>query len=416
MFRRKFITRNIFLLGLVSFFTDMSSEMLYPVMPLFFASVGLSAVAMGMIEGVAEAVAGISKSFFGHLGDRLGRPEWFVRIGYGLSAVSKPLLGFVTSPAAFIAIRSADRFGKGIRTAPRDAILAGESQQKVRGRVFGFHRFMDTFGAAVGPLLALVIIAVFSLYDQLSAIFIFALVPGLAAVALTFMVRSHVKKPVVSRAVLHEAMRSYLGIFKPALYTPTYRKLLVGLVLVGIFNSSDAFLLLRASELVGSRQEIFGFPIENAIIVIGLYIIFNIAYALLSLVVGSLADARGYRNTFIAGLVAFAIAYSLLSRELSIGGLLLAFVIYALFAAVNDGLVKAWLSRQLPKERLGTGLGVANTVISLSFLVSSVVTGIIWEVFSSSAALSVMAIGMIVPIAYILMVIPRREPDAGQAT
>ncbi|HUC20206.1 MAG TPA: MFS transporter, partial [Candidatus Polarisedimenticolaceae bacterium] len=134
---KKLITRNILLLSLVSFFTDMSSEMVYPVMPLFFTSVGVSVLTMGMIEGCAEAVAGISKSFFGHLGDRLGRPEWFVRMGYGLSAITKPLLGFATSPAAFIAIRSGDRFGKGIRTAPRDALLSYESAKSARGRVFG---------------------------------------------------------------------------------------------------------------------------------------------------------------------------------------------------------------------------------------------------------------------------------------
>ncbi len=406
--KTKFITRNILLLSLVSMLTDMSSEMLYPVMPLFFASVGLSAVGIGMIEGVAEAVAGVSKSFFGHLGDKLGRPEWFVRIGYGLSALTKPLLGFVAGPAAFIGIRSADRFGKGIRTAPRDAILSLESKGSVRGRVFGFHRSMDTLGAAIGPMLALVIIATFSLYDNLSKVFLFALIPGIFAVILTFMVKSNVKKPLVGRRMLKEAIGSYLSIFRPSLYTRNYRKIMVALVLVGIFNSTDVFLLLRASELLGSRQQLFGITLENAVMVIGLYVIFNIFYAGLSMVAGYLADLKGFRNTFLAGLVAFAIAYGMLSRELSLLLLVAAFAIYALFAAANDAVVKAWVSTELPNERVGTGLGVANTVISLAFLVSSIMTGVLWEAFSSSLALSVLSMGMILPIGYILWAIPNK--------
>lgn len=407
--KKRIITRNVLILSLVSFFTDMSSEMLYPVMPLFFASVGVSVVAIGMIEGCAEAVAGISKSFFGHLGDRLGRPEWFVRIGYGLSALTKPLLGFFTSPAAFIAIRSADRFGKGIRTAPRDAILSLESDKSVRGQVFGFHRSLDTFGAAIGPLIALGLIAAFSLYNDLSKIFLFSLVPGLAAVALTFMVKTQIKKPLINWAALREAVRSYPAIFKPSLYTTEYKKLLIALCLVGLLNSTDVFLLLRASELLGSQQDIFGFTFANAILVIGLYIVFNIAAALLNLVTGKLADAKGFRDTFLLGLVAFAVSYGLLSKELSLAGLVGAFVIYAIFTATNDAVVKAWISTQLPKERLGTGLGVANTVISLSFLVSSIFTGVIWHNFSSSVALSVLSFGMIIPILYIFLVLPGNQ-------
>lgn len=407
--KRKFITRNILLLSLVSFFTDMSSEMLYPVMPLFFASIGIGVVAMGVIEGCAEAVAGISKSFFGHLGDRLGRPEWFVRIGYGLSAFSKPLLGFVGGTAAFLSLRSADRFGKGIRTAPRDAILSLESDKSVRGRVFGFHRSLDTLGAAVGPLIALGLIAAFSLYNDLSKVFIFALIPGLIAIALTFMVRSNLKKPLISLQLFKSAFRSYLGIFKPSIYPAGYKKLLVGLVLVGIFNSSDIFLLLRASELLGSQQVLLGFTIQNAILVIGIYILFNLAYAGLSLVTGATADKYGFRNTFIAGLIAFAVAYSLMARNLGLGGLVATFCIYAVFAAVNDAVVKAWLSTYLPKDRLGSGLGVANTVISLGFLVSSIATGLLWVHFSPSVAFSVLSIGILIPLAYILWSMPAKE-------
>lgn len=406
---KRLITRNILLLSLVSFFTDLSSEMLYPVMPLFFASIGISVVAMGVIEGAAEAVAGISKSFFGHLGDKLGRPEWFVRAGYGLSAFSKPLLGVAGGAVALIGIRSADRFGKGIRTAPRDAILSLESDRSARGRVFGFHRSLDTLGAALGPLIALGLIAGFSLYDRLSHIFIYALIPGIAAVALTFMVRSQVSKPVIRWPMLKEACRSYAGIFRPSLYPGDYKKLLVGLVLIGIFNSSDIFILLRASELLGSQQQVFGIEIQNAVLVIGIYIIYNLVYAGLSLVGGIAADKYGFRNTLLAGLAAFTVTYSLLGQNLSLGMVVVAFCIYGLFSAANDAVVKAWISTYLPKERLGSGLGVANTVISLSFLVSSVATGALWEWVSPSVALTTLSFGMLLPIIYLLWAMPARS-------
>ena len=408
MAKTKVITRNILLLSLVSFFTDMSSEMLYPVMPLFFASVGVSIIGIAMIEGFAEAVAGISKSFFGHLGDRW--EAGVVRTDRLWSfALTKPLLGFISSPAAFIAIRSADRFGKGIRTAPRDAILSLESHSKFRGKVFGFHRSLDTFGAAAGPLIALAIIAAFSLYNDLGKVFLFALIPGIVAIILTFKVRTNIKSALVSWATFRKACKSYIGIFRPSLYTANYKKLMIGLVLVGIFNSTDVFLLLRASELLGSSQEIFGVQIHNAILVIGLYILFNIFYAVLSLIMGALADKKGFRNTFLVGLVGFAVAYGLLSRDLTFGWLVVAFAVYALFAAANDGVVKAWISTQLPKERVGTGIGVANTIISLAFLVSSILTGVLWQVFSSSIALSILSMGMILPFVYILLIIPARE-------
>lgn len=406
---KRVITRNILILSLVSFLTDMSSEMLYPIMPLFFSGLGLSAVSIGIIEGIAEAVAGVSKSFFGHLGDRLGRPEWFVRLGYSLSAFTKPFLGFFTGTAAFIGIRSADRLGKGIRSAPRDAILAQESKKSVRGRVFGFHRSLDTLGAALGPLITIFIIAAFGLYDNLSRVFLFALIPGIFAVGLTFMVKSRVSKPILSIGLLRSAIMSYTSIFRLSRYSPTYRKILLALLLVGIFNSTDAYLLLRASELIGSSQLIFGFKLDNSIIVIGLYVLYNLIYAGLSFVSGIAADAKGYRNTFIFGLVSFSVAYGLFSRNIGILGLVLAFAIYGVFAAVNDAVVKAWLSKELKKNELGTGIGVANTLISLTFLISSIITGLLWQLTSPGMAFSILSIGMLLPIAYIVIYIPVKD-------
>lgn len=407
MSKKKVVSRNILLLGLVSFFTDMASEMLYPITPIYFQAVGVSIVGVGIIEGMAELTAGVSKSYFGYLGDKLGRPEWFVRLGYGVSAVAKPLLGLAGSTTAFAGIRGADRLGKGIRTAPRDAILALESERSVRGRVFGFHRSLDTLGAAAGPFITIGLLVVLGTTDNLGQVYLWALVPGLAAVGLTFLVRTKIKKSVISINDLWQVSRQYPRVFRPGSYSAGYKKLLLGLGMVGLLNGSDAFLLLRAHELLGSGQDVFGVTVSATYLVIGIYIIYNIVYALLSLVTGSTADKLGFRWTFIAGLASFAICYGLLGRSIGLWGVVVAFVVYGLFSAVNDAVIKAWISRCLPRGQLGTGLGVANALMSFTFLVSSVLTGLIWQYYSAGAALSLLSIAMLVPIAFFVFM----EPD-----
>jgi MFS family permease len=178
-----FLTRNIALLSVVSFFTDVASEMLYPIMPIYLSAIGYGALTVGVIEGFAEAIAGLNKVFFGAISDKLGKRNLFVRIGYGISAFSKPLIGLSSSAAFIFFIRFLDRIGKGIRTAPRDAILTAESKEQYRGRVFGFHRSMDTFGAMLGPIAALIFLYFYP--TNYSHLFIYALIPGVLAFAAT---------------------------------------------------------------------------------------------------------------------------------------------------------------------------------------------------------------------------------------
>ena len=179
----RFLTRTVWLVSLVSFFTDIASEMLYPVMPVFLDSIGFSVILIGVLESVAEATAGISKGYFGELSDRIGRRVPFVRAGYGLSAISKPMMAAFSFPLWIFFARTIDRLGKGLRTGARDAMLSAESTPENKGKVFGFHRGMDTLGAALGPLAALIFLTRFP--GQYTLLFLLAFIPGLLALAVT---------------------------------------------------------------------------------------------------------------------------------------------------------------------------------------------------------------------------------------
>lgn len=407
--KKRGFARAVWILAWVSFFTDVASEMLYPITPVYLQAVGVSVAGIAMIEGIAEAVAGITKSFFGYLGDRLGNPERYVQAGYGLSAIAKPVMGLVTTPAVFLGVRITERFGKGIRTTPRDAILTEYSEKEERGRVFGFHRGMDTLGAALGPIIALVLIQALNWGDNLRNIYFVAAIPGLAAMYLTFLVHSkgkRKKKAAFSQVFQKSVFKGYLQTFRPSLYSKEYKRLVLGFILVAILNSSDIFLLLRAREIVGGGSSLLGFSIATAVGVIGVYILYNFVFSAASSPMGKLSDRIGFKRTHLVSLCVFVITYTLLAQEASMLSLVIAMGLYGIFAAGNDTVIKAWMSTTLDRDIMGSGLGVASTLQSITFLVSSLVTGLLWEKFGSSVALSVSAIGMLIPIAYFHFLVP----------
>lgn len=229
------IPRQVFILGMVSLFTDLASEMLYPVTPIFLtAALGSSMAVVGIIEGIAEFIAGILKGYFGNFSDKIGKRSIFVVIGYSLSALSKPLPGiFPNIPSVFVS-RIADRTGKGIRTAPRDALLGTYSKGN-SGAVFGFHRGMDTLGAAIGPAVALVLLHFFS--DNFQLIFLIAFIPSVIAIAFTLLVKD---KSVDAKS---RSKKNYLEFWKSA--PKTYKKIILLIVIFSFVNSSDVFLILN---------------------------------------------------------------------------------------------------------------------------------------------------------------------------
>jgi sugar phosphate permease len=238
----KYITRTIWILSIVSFFTDVASEMLYPVMPIFLESIGFSAMLIGVLEGVAEATAGFSKGYFGKLSDLKGKRVPFVQLGYALSAISRPLMVVFTFPIWIFLVRTLDRLGKGIRTGARDAILSDESTSENKGKVFGFHRSLDTLGAVAGPGIALLFLYYYP--EKYQTLFIIAFIPGLIAVLASMLIKEKIKEKKADQK--KPGFFSFLKYWKES--PSNYRRLLVGLLVFTLVNSSDMFLLLKAKE------------------------------------------------------------------------------------------------------------------------------------------------------------------------
>lgn len=358
------LTRTIWLLGLVSLFTDMASEMLYPIMPLYLESIGFSVLGIGILEGIAEATAGLSKGYFGKLSDHRARKVPFVQLGYLLSALSKPLMAAWTAPLWVLAARTTDRLGKGVRTGARDALLAAEATFATRARIFGFHRGMDTLGAAIGPLLALLFLWYYP--EHYRTLFLLALFPGLAAVGFTFLL----KEPPAEAAPTVKAQGSP-GFFSFLKYipasSPAYRRLLWGLLAFALVNSSDLFLLLLLKYK----------GISDAVL-IGFYIFYNLVYALAAFPAGSLADRRGLKPVFVSGLLLFAAVYGGMALADSWWQFGLLFLLYGLYAALTEGVAKAWISNLAPAGERATAIGTYEGLRSAAALLASAVAGLVW--------------------------------------
>ncbi|MBP6335515.1 MAG: MFS transporter [Bacteroidia bacterium] len=365
----KYITRSVWILSLVSLFTDVASEMLYPIMPIYLKSIGFSIVLIGLLEGVAESIAGLSKGYFGKLSDKSGKRVPFVQLGYLLSGISKPMLAFFINPLWIFFVRTIDRFGKGIRTGARDAILSEESTSATKGKVFGFHRSMDTFGAALGPALALI----YLYYNpgNYVSLFYIAFLPGLLAILLSILLKE--KGNVTSMSKFSISFFSSFSYWKSS--PIEFRKLAGGLLVFTLFNSSDVFLLLKAKQS----------GLDDAII-IAIYIFYNLVYALAAFPAGILADKIGMKRVFILGLALFSIVYlgmaSVKNTYIYFG----LFLVYGLYAATTEGISKAWISMISDKKDIATALGTYSGFQSICTLLASSMTGLIWYKFGVEAA------------------------------
>ena len=361
MGRFPYLTRAVWLLSLISLFTDLASEMLYPVMPLYLQSIGFSVVFIGLLEGVAEAVAGLSKGYFGQWSDRLGRRVPFVQWGYGLSALSKPMLAVLATPAWVLLARTVDRLGKGLRTGARDALLSDETTPANKGKVFGFHRSVDTLGAVLGPTAALLWLA--AQPGQFRPLFLWAFLPGVLAVAITLLLRERPAVPSPRPVRPFWVSFSYWRVAPPA-----YRRVVGGLLVFALFNSSDAFLLLLARQRGVSNTG-----------VIGLYILYNAVYVLSAWPLGDLADRLGPRRLLVGGLLTFAAVYGGVALAHSGWTFAALFALYGLYAASTEGVAKAWVSNLCAQSDTGAALGTFGGLGSLAALVASVGAGALWQ-------------------------------------
>ena len=382
----KTITRVVWILSIVSLFTDIASEMLYPIMPIYLKSIGFSIFIIGLLEGVAEATAGLSKGYFGKLSDATNRRVPFVQAGYILSALSKPLTVVFSFPLWIFFVRTIDRFGKGIRTGARDALLSDEATPETKGKVFGFHRGMDTLGAAIGPTLALIYLYFYP--NNYKMLFIIAVIPGLAAIITTLFLKEKKKeKPVTLTKI---SFFSFLGYWKES--PLLYKKVLIGLLFFTLFNSSDVFLLLKIKDTGLSDTS-----------VIAVYIFYNLVYALFAFPVGILADKIGLKNTFLLGLILFTIVYIGFSANNSLYIFAFLFFMYGLYAAATEGIAKAWISNITAKEDTATAIGTYSGFQSICTMIASSMAGFIWYQFGAKYTFIVTAVATIVVLFYFLV-------------
>ena len=364
----------------------MASEMLYPIMPIYLKSIGFSIVLIGILEGVAEATTGISKGYFGKLSDSSGKRAPFVRIGYILSAISKPMMVVSVYPLWIFFTRTIDRFGKGIRTGARDAMLSDEASQQTKGKFFGFHRSMDTFGAVLGPSLALLYLWFYP--EDYKTLFIIAFVPGFIAVLATFFVKD--KKEISQTKKTKEGFFSFIKYWKesPAIY----RKVATGLLVFTLFNSSDVFLLLKAKQSgLGDAM------------VIGVYIFYNLIYALAAFPVGIIADKVGLKTILVCGLFLFSIVYAGMAASSSIFFYLILFFLYGLYAAATEGISKALISNITGKKDTATAIGTFSGFQSICTMFASAATGFVWYRLGAASAFIISAIGAALVAFYFLL-------------
>jgi MFS family permease len=381
---QRIITKTIWMLSLVSLFTDMASEMLYPVMPMFLKHIGFTVIFIGVLEGIAEAVAGLSKPYFGKWSDTIGKRLPFVQLGYGLSALSKPMMALFVYPLWIFFARTLDRLGKGIRTGARDAMLSDESTKATKATVFGFHRSMDTLGAVLGPSIALVYLYFYP--DHYKTLFLIAFAPGLLAIISTWLIKEK-PKPLNSKPLNPKPLHLFSFITYWKTSPAQYKRLVVGLLLFALFNSSDVFLLLKMKDSGLNDTQ-----------VIGVYIFYNLIYALLAYPIGMIADKIGLKKIFLSGLFVFALVYAGFAFNNNIFIFLLLFLLYGVYAAATEGVSKAWISNMVDPSETATAIGTFAGLQSIAALFASIFCGVLWYnvgatiTFLITAAITIMVI------------------------
>ena len=364
---RRALGRNVISLSAVSFLTDVSSEMIYPLIPTFLSVVlGASASAVGIVEGAAESTAALLKLFSGWLSDRSRRRKPLVLAGYTLAGIVRPLIAFAQSVGQVVAIRMTDRVGKGIRSSPRDALIADSVDPSIRGRAFGFNRAADNAGAVVGPLIAFAVLRLEGV--PLRRVFLLASIPALLAlIVLAVGVREQARAAPAPRAGMplagHMGARfwAFLGV----------------VFLFTLGNSTDAFLLLRASQL--------GVPVAFAPL---LWAMLNLVKSLSNVPGGALSDCVGRKPLIVAGWMLYAVVYLLFGRAHAAWEAWALFAIYGLYFGLTEGAEKALVADLVPAARRGAAFGWYNLALGIGALPASLLFGLIWDRVGAPAAFS----------------------------
>jgi MFS family permease len=363
------LQKNIYMMGLVSLFTDLSSQMIYPLIPEFLTRIGASKSLIGLIEGVADGTAALVRIIGGHLSDKLGKRRLFVFIGYGLSTISKPFLFFAHHWGVVFTVRFLDRAGKGVRVPARDALVCDSVEPSRKGYAFGFHRGMDRLGGAGGPLLAMLVLS--QTHDNLRMVFLLSVVPAAIAVMLIGKVREIA--PVSQVVERFRSEQKALG--------RSFALFVLSVVIFTLGNSSNAFLILKAREAGLSAA---GIPL--------IWLTYNVVCSLSSPVFGHFSDWLGRKPViFISFLVYGAIyaGFGLTSR-LSVSRQLLAvwilFACYGLYYGLSEGVFRAYIADLTESNKRATAFGLFNTAVGVTLIPASIIFGALWDKFSSSVA------------------------------
>jgi MFS family permease len=362
------------MLGWVSFFTDTASEMIYPLLPLFLTRViGAGAMSLGVIEGVAEAANSVLKIVSGRLTDRWGAPKPLVLGGYGLSSAVRPFIGLASSWLHVLALRFTDRLGKGVRGAPRDAMLATFSDASNRGRIFGFHRAMDHAGAVCGPLLATVFLYFYP--GEYRTLFALTIIPGIIVVLILARVPD-ARRGAADATSTAASSAASTGIPEPRVPLPSaFYKAMAVILLFSLGNASDAFLLLRFADVGIATVWI---PL--------LWSAIHVVKASSSLIGGRWSDTLGRRHVIGLGWLIYAVVYVAFGLTDSKVLLIVVFLFYGLYFGLTEGVEKAWVADLAPATSQGNAFGIYNALLGAGSLVASLLFGYIWTHTSPPAA------------------------------
>ena len=352
--------RNILFTGFTSFLTDTSVKMVYSVMPMFLLSIGASKTSLSLIEGIAESTAALVKTLSGFWSDKIGKNKPFMLIGYGISALIIPLYSFVISPMQVLYLRFIERFGKGIRTAPRDSLIAGSVTNGDTGRSFGLQKAMDNSGAIVGPLAAFALLIFFP--GNYRLIFLLAGIPAILSI---FVIIFGIK----------EAKKNKESLFKKFHFKDFPRKYYLFLFIIFIFtlgNSTDALLMVKANEV----------GVKVAFIPL-VYLVTSIVSVSLAIPLGSLSDKIGKEKILVVGFLIYAIVYYGFGVTGSVVTIVALFALYGLYSAATDGIQKAFISDIIDKNKQGTGLGIYNALLGITLLPASLIAGLLYDKVNS---------------------------------
>ena len=382
------LSRNAIILGLCSFLSDSSSEMMYPILPIFLTQVLAAPVtAVGLIEGISVAAANIVTVFSGWFSDRLGRRKMVAFLGALFSAFPRPVIGLASSWQVVLVARFADRLGKGIRSAPKQALLADSALATNRGRVFGYERAMDALGSVVGPLLGMLFLAGLGL--EMRSIFMIAAVPAFLAALMLLAVREP-RADVPPRA----ARSSFTGL------TREYKKFLLVTAVFGLANSANAFLLLRAKQL--------GFDTQAVILA---YALFNAVSSLAAMPAGHASDRVGRRNVLLIGYAFYALVYLGFGAVEQTWAVWLLFAAYGLFPALTDGVGKALAIDTAGRVGRGTAIGLYSFVSGVTSIAASYIGGTLWDRVEASATFYFGAALAAIAVVLLLLLLPAQAGE-----